>query len=413
MEVSMKSKSSKGIGLFYAVVFLFWFGQFIYVPFLSPYMRAAGISGTLIGIIAGAYGLTQMILRIPLSIGGWKSGSHKAIIGGGLIAVFLSCLLPMFSESWIAFLAVRALSGVASASWIAYSAYVLEGAGDQANKRMGYLMAVNTSGICASQLLGTLIYGQVGLRAMFVIGMISSILAIILFALTPMKGPAAAGETRILEKGSYRAVLANKNLWFCALLMAVGQLLHFSTSLSFSGVFAQEVLGASPFLLGLIVFVGQLATVVISMFYGKLERRGLTERFALTLGFVLFAVYCFIVPSLASSVPLVFTQILAGIAGSLISVVLFANAGRDFSDDRQILSMGVFQTVYSIGITGGPVLTGAILDLAHANYAPSFYVLAAFGVLGAIIGAVFYRSKSKGNTTMAARQPNNADGETE
>ncbi|MDR0875309.1 MAG: MFS transporter [Clostridiales Family XIII bacterium] len=392
----MKSKSTNRIGLFYAVVFLFWFGQFIYVPFLSPYMRVAGISGTMIGVIAGAYGLTQMMLRIPLSIGGWKSGSHKVIIGSGLAALFLSCMFPLFSESWIAFLLVRALSGVASASWISYSSYVLEGAGSEANKRMGYLMTVNTGGICASQLLGTLIYGHVGLRMMFVIGMASAALALVLFAMLPMKSAVPAGERRIMEKGAYRAVLTNKNLWLCALLMAVGQLLHFSTSLSFSGVYAQEALGASPFQLGLVVLVGQLATMAISISFGKLERRGLTERFALTFGFLLFAAYAFIAPSLTSATPLIIAQVIAGTAGSLTGIILFANAGRDFSDDQQILAMGLFQTIYSIGITGGPILTGAVLDLAKANYGPPFYVLGCFGILGAVIGAACYRSKVRG-----------------
>ena len=393
----MESKSTNRIGLFYAVVFLFWFGQFIYVPFLSPYMRVAGISGTLIGIIAGSYGLTQMILRIPLSIGGWKTGSHRIIIGTGLVAVFLSCLLPMFSDSWIAFLFTRALAGVASASWISYSAYVLEGAGKESNKRMGYLMTANTGGICASQLLGTIIYGQVGLRVMFIIGMISAVVAIFIFAFIPMKSTVPLGEKRILEKSLYRTVLTNKNLWICALLMTIGQLLHFSTSLSFSGVYAQEALGASPFQLGLVVFVWQLAMMAVSISYGKLERKGLTERLALTLGFMLFAAYAFIVPGLTSASPLIAVQILAGIAGSFINIVLFANAGRDFSDDQQILSMGLFQTVYSIGITGGPILTGAVLDFAHANYGPPFYVLGGFSLLGAVAGAALYRSKPRNN----------------
>ena len=391
----MKSKTTNRIGFFYAVVFLFWFAQFIYVPFLSPYMRIAGISGTLIGIIAGAYGLTQMILRIPLSINGWKTGSHRTIIVSGLVALFLSCLIPMFSESWVIFLFTRALSGVASASWISYSSYVLEGAGSESNKRMGFLMTVNTGGICASQLLGTIIYGHVGLRMMFVIGMIAAVIALIVFAFVPMKSNITVGERRTFDKSIYRTVLTNKTLWLCALLMAVEQVLNFSTNLSFSGVYAQEALGASPFQLGLIVLVGQLAKMVISSSYGKLEKHGLTERFALTLGFLLFATYTFIAPSLTSASPLIVVQVLAGVAGAFVNIVLFANSGRDFSDDQQILSMGIFQTVYSIGITFGPILTGAILDFSHANYGPPFYVLGGFGLLGAVTGAVLYRSKPR------------------
>ncbi|MDR3363868.1 MAG: MFS transporter [Clostridiales Family XIII bacterium] len=386
----------KRSNLFFVVVALFWFGQFIYVPFLSPYMRAAGISGTVIGVIAGAYGVTQMALRVPLSIGGWKSGSHKAIIAGGLAAVFVSCIIPMFSESWIAFLLTRALSGVASASWISYSAYMLEGAGDNANKRMGHLMAANTGGICVSQLIGTLIYGHVGMRAMFAIGAASAVAALALLAATPMSKTRAPGEVRVLKKSAYIAVLRNKTLWLCALLMAVSQVLHFSANLSFAGVFAQESLGATSFQLGLIVFVGQLAAMATSMSFGRIQKAsGFSERTVLVFGFALFAAYCVVLPNLATATAACFIQIIAGVAGSIVGIILFANAGRDFSDDQQILSMGLFQTIYSIGITGGPVLTGAVLDAAHANYRPPFYMLAGFGLLGAACAAALYRAKGQ------------------
>ena len=36
---------------------LFWFAQYVYIPFQTPYLTAIGISAGLIGTVVGAYGL--------------------------------------------------------------------------------------------------------------------------------------------------------------------------------------------------------------------------------------------------------------------------------------------------------------------------------------------------------------------
>ena len=50
------------------VTALFWFAQYVYVPFLTPYLLSLSITATVTGVIVGAYGVTQMLLRIPLGL---------------------------------------------------------------------------------------------------------------------------------------------------------------------------------------------------------------------------------------------------------------------------------------------------------------------------------------------------------
>ena len=54
--------------LFYIIVTLFWFAQYVYIPFQSTYLISIGTISSMVGIIIGAYGITQMLLRLPVGI---------------------------------------------------------------------------------------------------------------------------------------------------------------------------------------------------------------------------------------------------------------------------------------------------------------------------------------------------------
>lgn len=55
------------IYLFCAVTALFWFAMYTYVPILAPYVEHLGGSLSMAGLVVGAYGVTQMVIRIPSS----------------------------------------------------------------------------------------------------------------------------------------------------------------------------------------------------------------------------------------------------------------------------------------------------------------------------------------------------------
>ena len=52
------------IYVFCAATALFWFAMYTYVPILTPYVEHLGGSLSMAGMVVGAYGLTQMLVRI-------------------------------------------------------------------------------------------------------------------------------------------------------------------------------------------------------------------------------------------------------------------------------------------------------------------------------------------------------------
>lgn len=47
---------------------LFWLSMYTYVPILALYAQRLGASYDMVGIIIGSYGLTQLLLRLPIGI---------------------------------------------------------------------------------------------------------------------------------------------------------------------------------------------------------------------------------------------------------------------------------------------------------------------------------------------------------
>lgn len=116
----MKNKNIS-IPLFYIVTTLYWFSLYTYVPTLSTYVRSLGASYKLVGIIVGSYGLSQMLLRIPLGILSDKLNKRKPFVSLGVFLGLFSCFGMFFFHEPIWVLVFRSMAGAAAATWVTYT----------------------------------------------------------------------------------------------------------------------------------------------------------------------------------------------------------------------------------------------------------------------------------------------------
>jgi predicted MFS family arabinose efflux permease len=247
-----------------------------------------------------------------------------------------------------------------------------------------------------SQVIGTITYGRIGINGLFTIGAIAAVVAVALILATPFNKRFEKGGERVrFDWSLWIAAAKNRQLWICSALMSIGWWAMFSTNYGFTGVFGSDVLGATSVQLGLIAFVCQIASVAVSLIFGRLKGRKLPDRALLVVAFVLFGVYCAVSPHCADANALILLQALGGAAIAVPNVILFANAGRELSREQQLLVMGIFQSVYSIGMTVGPFVSGLIVDAPGGGFAPMFYSIAAVSCAGAIITLMFYREKAR------------------
>ena len=167
--------------------------------------------------------------------------------------------------------------------------------------------------------------------------------------------------------------------------------LLYATTFGFTGVFAQEALGAGPLVLGALSILFQFCCMLISMAFGKIGRRRLPERGIMTLVFLLIAAHCVIIP-FCGLAGIILIQIVAGVGFGTGNILTLANAGRELDEGQQILSMGLFQTIYSIGMLVGPAFTGVMFDQTGNNYFFTFLMLALIAVAGAVFTFIAYKN---------------------
>ena len=138
-----------------AITAFFWFTQYIYVPFLTPYLFTLSITATMVGLIVGAYGVTQLILRIPLGITVDIVRNHKLFIVIGTFLAGASSLGMIISPSPVLLCIANGVSGVASSSWISFTVlYPVYYEKSEGTKAIGTINLFTNAGRLAAFIVG-------------------------------------------------------------------------------------------------------------------------------------------------------------------------------------------------------------------------------------------------------------------
>ena len=158
----------------------------------------------------------------------------------------------------------------------------------------------------------------------------------------------------LLQVGSDRILLS------AAFLAILVQVLNFSTLHGFTPVYAMGI-GASKSQLSILSLVQLLPAAITSLKSGDWAQRFGTQR-VVAAGFVLVSVFTLMIPFCQTVTGLFVTQALAGFGRGVIFPLLMGLSIRYIDNSKRATAMGFFQSIYSLGMFGGPVLVGAIGD---------------------------------------------------
>jgi len=370
-----------------AITVLFWFAQYVYVPFLTPYLMTLAISATLMGVIIGAYGFTQLLLRIPLGITVDLIRNHRLVILAGVFIAGLSSMgMLLFPSPGMLFLA-NALSGVASTTWISftilYPAYYAPGEGTRA---IGIINAFQNLGILLAFIAGGLLFGRFGIRALFLASFAAGLLGSLLtlgIRHEPSVRPANVSVASLL------LVVKDRRVLFFSLLCSVVYLILFATVFSFSTSTARQ-LGATGPQLGLFAMLYSAGCITGAAFVATRSAHALGEQRLLSLAFTLLGCYCLCLPFVVR-VRLFFPlHLLAGLGSGILTTALMAFAIKGVDPGRKSTAMGFYQSIYCLGMTAGPVLMGMLID--HASKRVAFLAVAGTAFSCALLIPIVYGS---------------------
>ena len=365
--------------LLFALTALFWCAQYSYTHFLNPELEAMGKNAAFMGLVSGAYGLTQTLLRIPAGLLADRIGRKKPFVVAGCVLTALAGLVFLLFYNPGGFLAARGLAGVASASWVSftvlYGAYFSYAEGP---RRISHLNSANMGGRLVGYLVILAASPLLGRRFAFVFSLASGVMSLVM-SLGLREAPQA--RQGITLKDLLR-VSRDRYLRVCSIVAVLAQWVAFSTYYGFI-VNAAKALGAQEAELSLLNIFLLVPTLVFNyLLTGALMQR-YKPRALVFLGFLSGALYCLLVPLATSIGALYALQTLAGLSSTLTFALLLGQSMRDIPASLRAVAMGFFQAVYGIGMTLGPLATGLVMDLGGLGSA--FSLLAAFSLLSGLL----------------------------
>jgi len=350
--------------LFYLCTIFYWGGVYIYMPILSPYVKK--ISGSLqaVGLVMGAYGLSQLILRVPLGLWSDRLRRRKPFILLGFVFDGVACLGLLFSESaiglFLSVLSAGSASSMCGTFTVLFSTYFPLA---QVSQSMSLLLFTMRLSQVFANYSGGAIAEAGGWTAPFYVGLgiaaAGLVMALWIGERRPEKSP-----DRSLR--SFLSVGKNPRLLTVSAFAMMMQFTVFGIIYGFTPIYAQQ-LGASKADLGVLLLCFLTSTTLTTLLAGTLAR-WVKERVIVSAAFMLV---CFSILATPFVTRLEFLYPILALNGGGVGFVfplLMGQAIKSMSREQQATAMGFFQSIYAVGMFLGPVVSGWVGEHLGLNY---------------------------------------------
>lgn len=385
--------SIKNRYLFMIVSFLFWFPSFLYVPILSPYIENLNGSYTLIGIILSSYGLTQLLLRLPIGIISDLLKRRKPFIIIGMVASALSCLLFLMTENLWLILIARALAGVSAASWVIFTVvFPTYYAEHEVHKAMGSISFIVVLGQFLGMSFSGVIVDQWGWKAPFMIGVVFSILGAILSLF--INEPKGRIDKEPIKLKQLITVVKDPFLLRISFLSVIAHSIIFSTMFGFTSNYALEI-GFRAEGLTWVVFAFMIPHAIATLFVGSVLVPRLGKWGSLNLAFLLSAFFTIVIPLVHDKPFFLLLQGLNGFSLGLTYPLLLGMSIQNIEPKKRATAMGAYQALYAFGIFAGPFFAGIFNSMFGLK--AGFYFVGTLGVIATGLTFVWRKTTVRDN----------------
>lgn len=368
------------------IISLFWFAQYVYLPFTTPFLLAQKLTADFVGLVVGIYGILPLFVRLFVGIFSDKVGYFKPLIIVGCMSVGAASIVRVISPDGMGFLIANIISGFASSLWMCFILFHTKCLNkDQLKKGMGYVLMACNGGIFVSFLVSAVCYDAWGMVFLCELSVAAGVLAS-LISLTLKE----ANNNQIVPPKLKQLlhVVSNKRLWFFSVIGMIQQGVLMGSAMSFTNEVANS-LGASAWQIGLMTMVLP-ASIVISCFMSSLTwviKIGPGK--IMTAAQISMMLYCILVVNIDNIYLLIPNQILMGLTGGFVFSWASAEAISQIEAYRRSTAFSIFQSMFAIGMGVVPLLAGVIFH-ATGSLDGAFYFMAAISLVGAISTAVYY-----------------------
>lgn len=351
----MNLVSRRNSALIFLGGILIWVSMYVYVPILPEYATNLGASVQQVGVISGVYGLLPIIICIPLGFFAGRKNRDRMYMVAGFALVTLSGAMFWLTNSVTWLILARAVAAAGSAWWVVISsAYAKYQPEDKEVKAQGVITAGSDIGKMIGCVLCMMLADSVGYKSTFAVATIAGAIGLVAMFGIERKGGDAITEGPTLRE-TFR-LFGNRDLLVFALLATITQMVSFAIPVTFTPLAASSV-GANDYDLSLIQLVYVAAVTVTCFFVGTKPYEKIGGINCLAISFALGAISC--IPWFYNSLASIYVmQILSGCCYGITLSALAGYVIRAVALEYRSGAMGVFQTIYSVGVFAGPTITG-------------------------------------------------------
>ncbi len=368
--------------------FLLFLGMYVYVPILTPYAVSMGASMTMVGLLVGSYGFSQLLFRIPIGVISDRLGRRKPFVMVGMVCGGLGALGLALSPSAPFLVLSRGVVGLGASFWVTitvlFASYFPM---DKSFRAMALVQFAASSSVVLASLIGGFVAGAFGWVAPFYVGAgIGVVGFLVASAVQERKSEriASPSEKRLVVKVTHLG-----GLMIVSVIAAFVQYAHWSTIFGFSPIKGVE-LGATKPVLGMLTMLAA-GFNVLGLWVGNFTAERFGPRITITLALLLVALSVLWVPFIGLLPILAMSQMLTGLAAGAAFLVLMGLSIRDVPQAERATSMGIFQATYALGMFLGPILAGRIADFFGLNSV--FFFTSAVCLLGSFLALKGIRSR--------------------
>jgi len=330
----------------------------IAVPVLPDLSRRLGASPTTIGVLFASFGLTLLLVSMPMGAVSDRVGRKTPMVGG-LIALAAATVLFAFAQGLPGLFAARLVQGGADAvTWVVGFALIADLYGPEERGRVtGMVMSGTGFAFMVGPSLGGWLYEIGGMKLPFLAVAAMAVAGAIAFSWLRIPSPRSAHDP--VPMGVVVRVPA---IGACAAAVVVGA----ATTSMLEPIMALHLhgLGVNPARIGLLFGVAAVATTMLHPWYGRLADRWGARRLTL-IGLVLASL---VLPFLSRTLTFESAMALFVVQASMIALVItpsLAYMGQATSDagiGSFGVAYGLYNVAWGVGLLTGPALAGFLFE---------------------------------------------------
>lgn len=370
--------------LFFIVGILFFICISSFDPYITPYAMQLGIPVSKIGLVLSIAGAASIVVRFPIGIFAEMFRKRKILVQLGLMLTVVCWLLAFLFPSITTLSFGKIADGVTGGTWVLYTVLFASYFKDEdIPKAMGMIQLASTIGPFIGMNIGGTVAKLLGYEYSFIIAVIAAIIGWLLLFL--IKEPVVVTGVDVQTAWSYgREQLLDKDVWILGLIASVAMMTTYAGRDLLQPLMVDALGGdavALTILPNLFMIFNSIATALSGVFFQKF---GLVK--TVTVGALGQGAVAILMPFSANLYMLYVLQATGGFFFGMTVTVLLALIIMGVRPEVQTSRMGLYQSIYSVGLTVGPMISGYILEATSIKV--TYFILAAAVI---VIGCFAWR----------------------